>query len=218
MPRTPKPRSTSAAIVSSLAVSVPCTAADAAVLQRDAEHDRPDILALTCDCDDDYEFLDERLSDLANRLDAVETMRTSATKPLLDTKRTIDGWFAPAKEAIQECIAHVKRVMGAYLLAKQETAREASEIAAVAQAQGDAEMMTAAAEIVADASAAVEGRATQTYYWRVKRVVEDMVPDEYWVIDYARLGEIAKAAGSAEQPPVVPGVIFERCVRLGARK
>ena len=41
---------------------------------------------------------------------------------------------------------------------------------------------------------------------------EDMIPD------VAKFEAAAKAAGSSEQPPVFPGVVFERVARIGAKR
>lgn len=46
--------------------------------------------------------------------------------------------------------------------------------------------------------------------WRVVRIAWDMLPDEYLVPDRERIDAVANAARGNPDPPIIPGVIFER--------
>lgn len=53
----------------------------------------------------------------------------------------------------------------------------------------------------------------------VKRINPDLLPDEYWSPDMTKIANEAERQGTRrDEPPVIPGVIFELEARVGARR
>jgi hypothetical protein len=200
------------------------TSADqAAATQREAEAElaglaaHPEALAVT-DADSKADVV-EFLREWQRRGDAVELMRTSATKPLLDVKRTIDGWFKPAGDAIGKIVELCKDAIGGYDLA-QENKRLAAkaEAQAAAEAHDTGAMLTALTVAASSAPAKVEGSSTR-FEWRVKRIVREMLPAEWLVPDEVRIAKRARDAGTSEKgPDPIPGVVFERVPFVTGRR
>lgn len=192
-------------------IEIPHTAADVATLQLEAEASGafPDFLIET---PDEYASVDAWLSDVVRKKDAVVSMRQTATGPLKATIKVIDGWFLPVVRALERSETRLKGHMQEYQLAVREADRKA-RLAVATAPEGDELMMA-----LATASAAPPaGRATTSFGWAVKRVLPDLLPDEYWIPDEKRLAEVARAH-KGDEPPVIPGVVFESIVRIGARR
>lgn len=201
----------------SITVPVPTTANEAAAIQKTAEADAKEILALVVDDDESYKFADEVLSDFARRKDAVLAMQRSGTLPLYGVIRTIEGWFKPSTKALDAAIGHLKGQIGAYRLALWQAEREAREQAATAAEAGDSAGVIESLAVASDMAVKPEGKASATFAWEVDRVIEDMLADEYWCPDRAKLDAIA-AAEKGDEPPVIPGVVFKRVAKIGAKR
>ena len=202
----------------SVEVDLPIDALAVAKLQREAEADAPVYLAVTCTTAEDYEFADALLTALVQREDAAVAMRKSATVPLYGVIRTVESWFKPWLNALAPAKAHLKKEMGAYRVRQEAAEREARELAAQAAETGDAEALVEALTVATEIAAPTAARATTRFAWQVKRIAEDMLPDEYWTPDMAKINAAAKAAGSSDEAPIIPGVIFERVALIGARR
>jgi hypothetical protein len=199
-----------------ITLALPTSAADVAALQRDAESDAPTIRAITIADAGDYEFADAILTDVVRKKDAVVAMRKSATGPLYGVIRTVEGWFKPVVSALEASERHLKSAMGAWRLELDTRERAAREAAAVAAESGDAGAMLEAINAANAASPdAVDGRATVRFTWVIKRIAEDLLPDEWWTPDVARISALAEGDG---EPPVIPGVIWEKVPHVGARR
>lgn len=194
------------------------TATNAAAIQRQAEADVPIIKAMRIENAEDYAFADGVLTDVVQRKDAFEDMMKSATAPLNAGLKVVRSWFAPGRDAFETCEAHLKGLLSTYRVRQAAEAQKAREAAARAVETGaPAEAQLAALQTAADAGAAPAGRATVAFAWRVARVVADLLPDEWWTPDDAKLAAFAKAH-KGEDAPVIPGVVFERVARVGARR
>ncbi len=201
----------------SLAVALPPDVRELAALQRAAEADLvtyadPNLGAL------DVSDLDVLLTDTVRRKDAAVAMRKRVTGPAYAIAHEVEGWFRPLVTALEGAERHLKALVGAKRLATLETERAARELAAVAADEGDAGTLLEALAVAGDAAAPDGARATTRYAWIVKRIAEDLVPDEYWCVDVAKIGAIAKAADGSGDAPVIPGVVFERVALVGARR
>lgn len=202
-----------------ITLALPTSAADVATLQRQAEDDAPAVQAITIADADDYAFADAILTDVVQRKDAVVAMRKQATVPLYQVVRTIEGWFKPVVSALESSERTLKERMGAWRLQIAERERAAREAAAVAAESGDAGAMVTALNAATSAQMApAAGRATTRFVWAVKRIAEDLLPDEWWTPDVARIEALAKETPGDSDPPVVPGVVFERRAVIGARR
>jgi hypothetical protein len=199
------------------------SADQAAATQREAEAElvglakHPEALAIT-DEDSKGEVV-EFMREWQRRGDAVELMRTSATKPLLDVKRTIDGWFKPANDAISTIVEICKKAIGAYDLAQDNKRLAAkAEAQAAAEAHDTGAMLTALTVAASSAPAKVKGSSTR-FEWRVKRIIREMLPAEWLVPDEVRIAKHARDAGTSETgPDPIPGVVFERVPFVTGRR
>lgn len=203
----------------SITIAVPIAAHDVAALQRQAEYDAPNCAAITITCADDYAFADAVLTDIVHRKDAIVAMRKSATTPLYQVVRTIEGWFAPVLVALEQSERTLKTTMGAWRVAELERERAAREAAAVAAESGDATgMILAVTEAAAASDAGAAGRATTRFTWIVKSVDERRLPSIWWIPNCAGLNTLARKAPGDGPAPNVPGVTFERVAIVGARR
>ena len=212
----PKSKSTAIVPVSNeVTVKLPTNAVEVSHLQKAAEDQAPIILDLRVEDADDYTIADDLLSDLARRKDEIVAMRKSATGPLYTVIKTVESWFKPYITVLDGGISHLKGQLSAYNVAEAKRL-EASRQAATAAAEArDSAALLAA---VSEPAPAPVGRATTTWFWRVDRVIREMLRDEDLIPDMAKFEAAAKAAGSGEQPPVIPGVVFVRDARMGARR
>lgn len=206
-------------MASELTIAVPTDAREVAALQREAESDCSAITRLEVATDDEYAFADQLLTHVVQRRDAAIAMRRQATVPLYAVIKTVEGWFKPLVDADTCSERHLKDAMSRYRLAQAEAEREARELAAQAAAEGDAETLLAALTVATEAGAKPAGaRATTKFAWRVKGVpYPAAVPREYWCVDRAKLDALAKAH-KGDDPPIVPGVEFERVAQIGAKR
>jgi tRNA(Ile)-lysidine synthase TilS/MesJ len=82
----------------------------------------------------------------------------------------------------------------------------------------DIPAMTAALT-VANAPEAQAAGVSTTFVWRVKRIIPDMLPREYWVPSDALIAaEAARQGDRGDDPPVIPGVVFEREAQVTGRR
>lgn len=114
------------------------------------------------------------LQQVKGKAKTLETERTKVTKPLLEAKRTVDGWFKPAKEALNMLEAHLKSAINTYLR-EQEAARLAALQA------GDHEGALATEQPTLPAG------VQQRTIWKWRVTDPALVPDEYKVIDSAKV-------------------------------
>lgn len=205
-------------MTAALALAPPNTAADAAALQKQAEADVPIVTAMRVTTPEDYAFADGVLTDVVTRKDALSAMLKRATAPFNAGLKEVRGWFAPALDALETCEAHLKGQLSTFRVRQECEARAAREAAARAVEMGAApEAQLAALQGAADAAAKPDGRATVAFGWTARVVAPDLVPREWWCVDEKRLAAFAKAH-KGDDPPVVPGVLFERTARVGARR
>jgi chromosome segregation ATPase len=144
--------------------------------------------------------------------------------PLKEAKRAIENkakeikaLFKAEAEAKAGSEALVKRLLGAYHTAQQAEQRRQMQAAAQAAQERKPEALTTA--LVAAQGAApprLDGVSIRPK-WVVKRIAEDLLPDEYWTPDRAKIEAVAKAA-TPEDPPIIPGVIFELDATVSARR
>lgn len=198
-------------------IQLKLNAADVARLQRDAETDAPLIRTVTVETAEDYAAADELLSEIVRRKDALVAMRKTATGPLYETIKTVEGWFRPVVQLLEGSEKHLKGELGRFRLRAAEEERKAREAAAAAAKAGEAEALLASLTTAAQAAAAPAGRATVGTYWAVESVDAAALPREYLVPDMPALTAMAKAH-KGDTPPVVPGVKFVRAAKVGARR
>lgn len=201
-----------------MTLALPVSAADVATLQREAEANVEAFLAFTCvDDAEDYATADALLTGLVRKLDTVVAMRRSATVPLYGVIKLVEGWFKPVTTALETPIKHLKHIMGEYRVNQDALAIAAREVAAQAADAHDAQTLHTALAVATAAAEKPAARSSTTFAWVVDRVIEDLLPDEWWAPARDRLDSLAKST-KGEDPPVVPGVVFKRVARIGAKR
>lgn len=200
-------------------VPIPHTAAQIAALQKTAEADAAEVVALVVvDSPETYTAADEILTELAQRKAGAVAMRKSATVPMYQAIRVVEGWFRPYVAALDTGIGHIKASMSAFRVAQDATERAArADALAAAEAGGDGVKLIESLTLAEEASQKPDGRASCAFGWKVARIVEDLLPDEWWTPDLAKIDVVAKSA-DGDELPVIPGVVFERVAKIGARK
>jgi hypothetical protein len=197
-------------------VTLPTSAIEVAKMQADVEKDALFLLTTEVVTAIDYSDADEILTDVVRNKDALVAMRKRATEPLKASAKEIESWFAPAVRTLCEVESFLKGKMGAYQQRLADAKAAADEAAARAAEAHDAPALL---EAMASVPVAASGRATCGWFWKVIRVNADVVRDEDKIPDVAKFDAIAKAHPGADvNPPVIPGVSFERCARIGARR
>jgi hypothetical protein len=189
-----------------------------AELQREAEAEAALFRGTIITSDDHYELADSLLSEVVRKKDATIAMRQSAVGPIKKGIAQVEAWFRPVVKALEASEDHLKQAMSEYREAKARAEAEARELAARAAEAGDSDGLHAALAVAQAEAAAPAGNASCSFRWVVKRVAEDMLPDEWWTPDMAKIQDYAQAHGGGEDPPVIPGVVFERKARIGARR
>lgn len=211
-----------------LTVTVPTSAADVARMQREAETELvPLCKAFTISTPEEYEAADAILSDVVRQKDAAIAMRKTATAPMYEAVRTVEGWFRPLVKALESCESSLKGGMGAWRveIARLESAKR--EAAAVAAETGDAAGLV---EALTDATAAgaakvTEARATVSLVWTAVRVNPALVSHELLAAFAAdHPAELQawftkrESANKSDAPAIIPGVTFERKAKIGAKR
>lgn len=198
-------------MTTALSINVPTTVDDAAALQRAAE-ELANFEDFAIDTAEEFAAVDLMLTDVVIRKDAAITMRQSAVAPLKGVVKTVEGWFAPTVKALERAEFRLKMAMGAWRLAEAARTREARELVATTD---DGATLVNALAVATEAPA--DARSTTRFVWRVQRVTADLLPDEWWCPNMAAL-ESAAREHKSDDPPVIPGVTFERHAVIGARR
>lgn len=204
----------------------------ALALPADFAEKHRDMLALaatyadpgTIDSPDEYAIVDSGLQRLARALDQWVAKRQATVGAMRKVVSSVEGEFRPGVKALEAAMSACKAAMGAFKIAEAEREREARAKALEAAQTGDAEALT---EALTDASVAASGAhatgtATVATRWVIERIADDLLPAQYWKRvhdDAAIAAEIERQGGlSGDEPPVIPGVIFKREARVGARR
>lgn len=182
---------------------------DLAALRAFARY--PDLVG-----DDGLAVLDSDLTNVARLRDELVKRRQA---PVAEIKRliaTVEGWFRPYLKDVDAAIDRMKSVKGAYLTAKANAAADARRAAQAAAQEGDSSAVLAA---IQTAQALEVAPAGTRYAWEATIVNEGLIPDEYWIVDRAKIDAVAKAMGSSEEQSMfVPGVKFARVAVVQARR
>lgn len=163
-----------------------------------------------------YQQADAMLSEAAREHAELVALRKEATGPAYKSIRTIEGWFRPALQSLDRCIAHLKGELGAYRVQLEAAERDERAKALEAAQSGEHGSMTAALQAASVAGVRPPGRSSATFEWRVATADPAKMPREYLAVDWSKLKIVAKNAG--DEPPSIPGVTFERHARIGAKK
>lgn len=196
------------------------TPVDARAIEKAQREIGPDLeaaLALAVTDRETDSIADAALSDFARRLDAFKSMRAEATGPLYQSAKTIEAWFRPLLADLEAAIAHLKTQRGRFAVALELERRKAEAEAAAALAAGS-ETFVESLQRATDASEKTAGvRGSSGTYWAPMSYDVSAIPREYLTPDTRKIEALAKAHKGAT-PPVIPGVVFERKARVGAKR
>jgi hypothetical protein len=166
-----------------------------------------------------YGAADELLTQSVQLIDAAKLCRSSVTAPVYKKIKEVEARFRPALQALEVFRESVRNSMGVYRIELAQAEAEARAAAQEAAATGDADALV---ESLNDADALAqkpaETGARVAVRWRVKRIVPDLLPHEWWCPDEARIQEVALAhRGGVDDPPVIPGVVFDPVAEVKAK-
>lgn len=202
-----------------LAIERARLAIDLAARQAELEADAdPECLA-TITVHDDHTYA--VVTDLRTKVRAIKdelvTLRQGAAQPWKKVATTIEAMFRPGIQAAEQIEADFRLKLESYQVAKLTAEREAREAATAAAQADDSGALVAALQASTDLAARAPDGGRTSVRWTVKRIAQDLLPDEYWTPDVAKIEAIAKAH-KGDDPPVVPGVIFEQAVSVAVRR
>lgn len=178
----------------------------------------------TIDTPEEYAIIDSGLQRLARAYDAWIASRQATVGAMRKVVAAVEGEFRPGVKALESAIGACKNAIGTYKLAEAEREREARAAALAAAQTGDAEELTRALTEASAAGAGVHatGTATVATRWVIERIADDLLPEAYWMRVHngaAIDAEIERQGGlTNEDAPVIPGVVFKREARVGARR
>lgn len=150
---------------------------------------------------------------------ALEAMRTSVTRPLLDAKKTVDSWFKGPSDAFREGSRLAGVVVAKFLDDQRQKARAATAAAMAAHAAGDHDAGAALATVVTESSAAQAPRGTTVrWVWTATISEPTAVPREWCAPDEQRIAEMARSTPAESVPTPIPGVAFAKVPRVTTRQ
>lgn len=211
------------AIVRSLPATITITGPgapyDRAIIAAEFEQDRETLLRMadtrTPADEPGLAALDADLTEVARlRHELVERRQA----PLRDVKaviKEVESWFLDYVKACDRAIDGMKRAKSNFLTERDRLRLAERERAQAAADAGDSSAVLAHVVQAQALEAAPKGTR---YAWEVKRINPDLLPDEWWCPDTTKIAAVAEAAGSGDEAPIVPGVIFERVAVVQARR
>lgn len=189
-----------------------------------AEHDQDRVtlaeLARAPEITDEAALVaaDGMLTEIVRLKDDLVSRRQAAVKPTKQLVAEVESWFRPYIKDVEAAEDALKKTIGAYRTRKANEGRRQLLAARAASDEGrtdDALAHVQASQAIAAPDAA---RAGTRFAWEVKRIAPDLLPDEWWTPDVERINTVAEEAGSSDEPPVIPGVIFERVAIVSAKR
>jgi hypothetical protein len=209
---------TALAKMETLTLKLPATAAEVTKLEAAAAELTAILPDVQVTDDDTYATADELLTQAVQLLDAAKVCRGSVTGPVYAEIKKVEARFRPGIVVpLEGFIISVKKQLGAYRTALANAADEARHAAAEAAQAGDADALVQSlndADTLAQRPADTGARVK--FHWKVSRIVPDLLPDDWWCPDEARIQDVA-LSHKGEEPPIIPGVIFERVADVSAK-
>jgi phosphoglycolate phosphatase-like HAD superfamily hydrolase len=176
-------------------------------LSSQAQRESQALVGSSIETDDDAREASEHLREWLRKLDKVKAMKAETLAPLKEASKRIDALFKPLIDAGAALTDGVREMLETYELGKRAAQRKAlAEAAAVACNPEPAPLLEALQRVEDAAPTELDGTAF-VRTWEIKHICEDLLLDEYWIVDRARIEKTGKAA-HGDKPPVIPGVIW----------
>jgi hypothetical protein len=185
-------------------------------LHKQAAVESKELESASIDNDEDAADANAHLKDWLAKLDKVSAMKKETLAPLKEAEKRINALFKPLLDAGSVLTGNVRKLLETYELEKRRVQRDAMAVAAsAARAQDPGELLEALQE-AADAEPVKLDGTTFKSVWRVKRIIEGLLPFDghnpdpskrgphYWKPAY-EVGD--KWAGKGE-PAAVPGIVW----------
>ncbi len=203
-------------VLESVGLTIPFGKSEADAWAAEAQATALALRGSTVESEDELVEADAMLTAVVRKKDAVVAERTKVTS----LTRAVEAMVRPAVKAWTEAEDTLKGAIGAYRLAKLEASKElAAEVSAeltetnALSLEGLQKITESQALVSRDA-----GESTTRYAWKVKRLVPELLPDEWWTPDEVKIAAHARAFPGDGDAPVIPGVVFERTPIVGARR
>lgn len=176
-------------------------------LHKLATTEHANLAGQSIDNDNEAAEANEYLRDWLSKLDGVSAKKKETLAPLKEAEKRINDLFKPLLDKGAALTSAIRKMLTDYELAKRDAQRKALEEAAQAASSPEPKALLEALEKVEEAAPTQLDGTSFTRKWVVKRIAEDLLPDEYWTPDVKKIEAIGKAH-KGDTPPVVPGVIW----------
>ncbi len=198
----------------------------AAAIREDLEY----VKTLRVDSPALFQTVGALLIEQLKVLDAMQAQRDKVTIPLYQGWKNNCALFSEGLTLQTELCAALKSLVGAYELEQANAKALATQEARAALVTGDVQTIERALTTVNESAPVAAQGVSTTIAWAVKRVVEGepcsccgskrgMVPAQYWTegANVSALNDLA-ARWKENEPPIVPGVVFERAASVTGRR
>jgi len=139
---------------------------------------------------------------------ALEEMRTSVKRPLVEAGRQLDSWFRSLSELLDRAEKALKSAVGAWQVEERRRYTAAFTAAAEAHAAADhAAVQSALIQASACSTTAPQG-TTIREVWQATIVDPGAVPRAWCVPDEVRIRASARVCPPTAQPKPIPGVEY----------
>ncbi len=162
-----------------------------------------------CEPGPQEQWFSERLSDVAALTKTVEERRTSITKPLLESKRSIDALFKPLTDPLKEADTIIREKLRSAARKRLQAEREALAKAQAALTAGLVDESDAALDTIPEFLETSGSTSQRTWAWKVADF--SALSDTFKTVDTSAIDAAIRAhtrTGSTE-PPVIPGLVFD---------
>jgi hypothetical protein len=182
--------------------------------QRDADEALGHLRELAIANSNDQAFASEILLDVKAKHSELEKRRKSVVQPLNGVIRTVNGWFKPVRDRLEEAERILKGKIAEYLEAQERANEEALQAAA------DAETGEEASSALAQVAPVTTAPGTSTRkVWRWEIVNTDAVPREFLTVDEQALAKYVRAAKESGGAPYgIPGIRFYQETKIVAKR
>jgi hypothetical protein len=172
------------------------------------------------------------LIDQLKTLDVMQEQRDGVTKPLHAGWQRACELFKEGLDLQKAICDALKKAIGNFELAQLAAKEQATQEARAALVSGDVQAIERSLSVVNAPTQKAQGVSTG-FMWKVARLVEPvpcqycgsrrgMIPQQYWLesANEKALDELARHApcGPGDEPPIVPGVVFERAASVTGRR
>lgn len=165
--------------------------------------------------DDDATFAADLIREVKDKHRQLDDRRKEVTGPLNQTVKTINGWFKPALDALENAERKLKSKVATFVQERERQTREALAAVAAAQTAEDAKRALAEAQPPAFLPQGMSARMV----WRWRVVDVNAVPRSFCIPDAQRIeAELRGAVKDGGSPPTIDGIEFFQETQMAVRR